>query len=76
MPSMFRRRLPTALRLPYLSALAAVVFFALLLGWFGAAAPSSPRAGAERAAASATENIAEESWLRLRWQSLLPGMMK
>lgn len=72
---MVRRRFPSTLRLPHLWAVAAVVVSALLLGWLGASTPSAPRAGGERAA-SATENIAEESWLRLRWQSLLPGMMK
>ncbi|MDW8478883.1 MAG: hypothetical protein RML12_02190 [Xanthomonadales bacterium] len=33
-------------------------------------------AGARAGAHSAAEAIAEEAWLGVRWQSLLPGMMK
>jgi hypothetical protein len=57
-------------------ALAAIPFAVLLLGSLGLSSESARHPLAERAAPAAVESISEEGWLRLRWQSLLPGMMK
>lgn len=48
-----------------------------LLVWLGRSpAPTSPATAERGGSPTAAESLSGEHWLRLRWQSLLPGMMK
>lgn len=73
---MFRRPSPTFARRFRAWALASAALATLILGSFGLSSDPRRQALAERAAPAAVESLPEEGWLRLRWQSLLPGMMK
>lgn len=57
-------------------ALAAAGLIVLVLGLSAGGSQTASQSLAERVASPAVESISEEGWLRLRWQSLLPGMMK
>ncbi|GIX32293.1 MAG: hypothetical protein KatS3mg125_0249 [Lysobacterales bacterium] len=65
----------TSLRLR-IWALAAVGLIVLILGLSAGESQTASQSLAERVTSPAVESISEEGWLRLRWQSLLPGMMK